>query len=216
MVMVCCLVLGGAGLADTPTDTDTIFVARRGWHIDVGFMVDELALPLRFIRGEFPGARYVFFGFGDRRYLESRNRGVPLMLLALLPGRGLMLGTGLTAGPGTAFGTSQVIALSVPHEAAVRAQGFVWHTLSDSQEVLLRLRDSEHRAPVGMPGPYEGSSFFDSRGRYSAAHTCNTWAAEVLAQVGVPLPSRRIIFAGQLWRRLERLEAQQRTLPVPN
>lgn len=216
-----CAVASAQTAADAQSDTNTLFVARRGWHIDVGFAVGELAAPLRLIAGEFPGARYVFFGFGDRRYLMARHRRAPLMLLALFPGRGLILGTGLTAEPAAAFGTSEVIALKVPRHGAVRAQAYVWHALTDAEESLLQLRDRAHRAPVGMPGPYEGSSFFDSRGRYSAAHTCNTWAAEVLAQSGAPVGSGEIVFAGPLWRRLERIDVSQRAavntraLPTP-
>jgi len=211
--LVGCLLQGGAACAqpavDAAVDTNTVFVVRRGWHIDVGFAVGELAPPLGVMAGEFPGARYVFFGFGDRRYLMARHRGAPLMLLALFPGPGLILGTGLTVRPELAFGSSEVIAVKVPRDGALRAQGFVWHALTDAEESVLRLRDAAHRGPVGIPGPYEGSSFFDSRGRYSAAHTCNTWAAEVLAQSGVPVGSGEIVFAGPLWRRLERIEEVQ-------
>jgi len=213
MVMVACLIGGGAAFAQTATgseaDTDTLFVARRGWHIDVGFRVGELAQPMSLLGGEFPGASYVFFGFGDRRYLMARNRATPLMLLALIPGRGLILGTGLRAAPDAAFGRSEVMTLSVPRDGALRAQAFVWEALTDAQQSLLRLRDTSHRGPVGIPGPYEGSSFFESRARYSAVHTCNTWAAEVLSQAGVPLRSGHIIVAGQLWRQLERIQATQ-------
>jgi len=206
--LVCCLLSSGSAFADT------VIVARRGWHIDVGFSVGELAQPLRVIAGEFPGAQYVFFGFGDRRYLQARHHRAPLMLLASFPGPGLILGTGLRTVPAAAFGQSQVIALSVPRDGALRAQAFVWHALSDAQQSMLRLRDTEHRTPVGIPGPYEGSSFFDSRDRYSAAHTCNTWAAEVLAQAGVPVSSNDIIFAGQLWGQVERIAVDQRAPPL--
>jgi len=218
MVLVGCLTVAGAAfaqaLSDSTADTDTLFVARRGWHIDVGFRVGELTEPMNLFAGEFPGARSVFFGFGDRRYLMARNRGLPLMLLALIPGRGLILGTGLSAAPDAAFGSSEVIALEVPRDGALRAQEFVWDALSDAQQSMLRLRDITHRGPVGIPGPYEGSSFFESRRRYSAVHTCNTWAAEVLVQAGMPLRSGGIIAAGQLWRRLKHLQATQRALPT--
>ncbi len=216
--LVGCLWLGGAAsaptvaCADTDANTNTVFVVRRGWHIDVGFAVDELAEPLRVIAGEFPGARYVLFGFGDRRYLMARHRGVPLLLMALFPGPGLILGTGLTVAPEVAFGRSQVIALKVPRDGALRAQALIWQTLTDAEEAVLLLRDAAARGPVGIPGPYQGSAFFDSRDRYSAAHTCNTWAAEVVAQAGVPVASGELVFAGQVWRRLQRISPQQ---PLP-
>ncbi len=175
---------------------DTVLVARRGWHIDVGFAVAELADPLNAMERDFPAARYLFFGFGDRRYLMSRHRGAPVMLRSLWPGPGLILVTGLTAPPAAAFGEPHVIALSVPRAGSLRAQAFIWDALSDYPRAAI-----DH--PI--PGPYEGSAFFESRRRYSAAHTCNTWAAEVLAGAGLPVQSGGIIFAHQLWRRVTRL-----------
>jgi hypothetical protein len=55
---------------------------------------------------EFPGAQYLFFGFGDRHYLLAKNRGAPVALAALWPGRGMFLATGLTSAPSVAFGDS--------------------------------------------------------------------------------------------------------------
>lgn len=183
---------------------DTLIVARRGWHIDVGFPVDELAPPLDSMDGELPGASSIFFGFGDRRYLMSRHRGAPVLLRALWPGAGLILATGLHAAPAAAFGASHVVALSVSREGSLAAQAFVWDAMTEEQRLALQSRD----APVGIPGPYEGSAFFESRRRYSALHTCNTWAAEVLVHAGLPLRSGGVLFAGQLWRRVTRLGVQ--------
>ncbi len=175
---------------------DTLLVVRRGWHIDVGFAVEEMADPLQAVQRDFPGAHSLFFGFGDRRYLLSRDRGAPVLLRALWPGPGLILATGLSATPAAAFGASHVIALDVTREGSLRAQAFIWDALTDDQRTALD-------RPI--PGPYEGSVFFESRRRYSAAHTCNTWAAEVLAAAGLPVKSGGIVFAGQLWRRVIRL-----------
>lgn len=197
-----------------PAVADTLIVARRGWHIDVGFAAVDMARPLAAMEGEFPGARYVFFGFGDRRYLESRRRGAPDSLRALWPGPGLILATGLKAEPAAAFGASHVIALPVSREASLRAQAFVWDAMTETQQEALRHWDAKTSdpgsAPVdapGIPGPYGGSVFFESGQRYSAAHTCNTWAAEMLVRAGLPLHSHGVVFAGQIWGRVTRLTA---------
>jgi len=131
-----------------------LYVVRRGWHIDVGFRVDDLQPPLRALNTEFAGARYLIFGFGDRHYLMARNYQSFELLAALWPGPGLMLVTGLTASP---------------------------------------------------PGPYDGSRYFGARARYSALHTCNTWAAEAIRAAGWPVHTGAVIFAGQLWRQLRHL-----------
>jgi hypothetical protein len=66
-----------------PQDSAVIYVARRGWHVDIGFAAADLQPPLKSLMDEFPGAQYLFFGFGDRHYLLAKNRGAPVLLAAL-------------------------------------------------------------------------------------------------------------------------------------
>lgn len=70
-----------------------IFVARRRWHVDVGFAAADLGAPLDALAAQFPGVKYLFFGFGDRRYLMAKHQALPAMLgnshLQYLGGRGV-------------------------------------------------------------------------------------------------------------------------------
>ena len=63
--------------------------------MDVGFAAEALRPPLAEVMQGFPRSRYVFFGFGDRRYLLAKNRGAPTLLEALWPGAALILVTTL-------------------------------------------------------------------------------------------------------------------------
>jgi Protein of unknown function (DUF2459) len=172
-----------------------IYVARRGWHIDVGFAASDIRSPLDALAAQFPGLQYLFFGFGDQHYLESKNRNGPVLLAALWPGRALLLATGLSASPQQAFEESQVIMLHVTEQESRDAQEFVWQSLAQ---------------PVShSPGPYEGSLYFPARAKYSAAHTCNTWAAETLAAASLPIHSSGVVFAGQLWSQVRHLQDKQ-------
>ncbi len=187
--------LWAAPVAATEADHAMIYVVRRGWHVDVGFSAADLRPPLDALAAEFPGLEYLFFGFGDEHYLEAKNHGPPVLLAALWPGRALVLATGLTASPQQAFGGEHVIALHVTDQQLRDAQAFVWNTLTQ---------------PVShSTGPYEGSLYFPAVPKYSAAHTCNTWAAEVLAAAALPIRSSGVIFAGQLWSELRRFEKKQ-------
>ena len=187
-----------------------IYVARRGWHVDVGFAASDIGTPLGAIARQLPGARYLFFGFGDRRYLMSAHHGAPAMLTALWPGAGLILVTGLTTVPGEAFGAGHVIRLAVSQSQRMAAQQFIWRSLqvpgSESPDGIV---------PVFARGPYEGSVYYASRARYSALHTCNTWVAELLEALGLPVRSKGVMLAGQLWHQVRRLAAAQ-SLPAPN
>jgi hypothetical protein len=180
-----------------------IYVARRGWHIDVGFAASELTPPLSGLAANFPGARYLFFGFGDRRYLMAKDRRSPSMLAALWPGKALILVTGLVGTPAEAFGGAHAVRLRIAAEQSLAAQEYIWRSLESTA------------SPTGDPlrmverGPYDGSLYFAARPRYSALHTCNTWAAEVLRKAGLPVRTRGVLFVGQLWRQTERLASAE-------
>lgn len=190
--------LAGATVAPSeaaPARDITLYVVRRGWHIDLGFAADDLLQPLKNVSEQFPEARFVTFGFGDRRYLHVRNPAFPNMLAALWPGDGLMLVTALRGTPQQAFGETEVVALTLPASKIMAAQ----------QSIAAAFSLQDGRPQSDGPGPYEGSAYWRSSLRYSAAYTCNTWAAQVLASAGLPLPVRGVVFAGQVWRPVRRL-----------
>ncbi|MGA2188715.1 MAG: DUF2459 domain-containing protein [Steroidobacteraceae bacterium] len=184
-----------------------VYLARRGWHVDVGFAVASLTAPLDAVAREFPGARYLFFGFGDRRYLMAKHRNMPALLAALWPGKGLILATALGATPADAFGAAQVIEIRISPAQLLAAQDFIWRSLGD------RDLPSTDALPVAAPGPYEGSLYLSARPGYSAFHTCNTWAAEALGRAGLPVHSAGVLFAGQLWRQARKAAAEKSQPP---
>ena len=188
--------------------TSVIYVARRGWHIDIGFSAGDLQPPLQSLTGEFPGVRYLFFGFGDQRYLLAKHQSGPVLLAALWPGRALVLATGLKAPPEEAFGPAHVLALKVTLEQLQSAQAYIRRSLRS------QISDSADNAVAAYArGPYEGSLYFTATSRYSAFHTCNTWVAEALEAAALPIHSAGVIFAGQLWSQVRHLSQQGGFVP---
>jgi hypothetical protein len=186
--------------AEAPARSALIYVVRRSWHIDIGFAADDMNLPLQSLTKEFPQVRYLFFGFGDRRYLLSKSSAGPTLLLALWPGRAMLLATALESEPQAAFGAPHVIALTVTAQQALDAQAFIWQTL-DRQTSDSGIETVNSYAA----GPYEGSWYFSATPTYSALHTCNTWAAEALKAAGLPIHSTGVVLAGQLWTQVRHL-----------
>jgi hypothetical protein len=188
--------------------TTVIFVARRDWHIDIGFAAPDLKAPLDALIGQFPGVRYVFFGFGDRHYLMAKSQNVPAMLAAVWPGPGLVLITGLIADPTQAFGADQVIELRASASQALRVQAFIARTMERGDAPVSGDPPANSTAVTPYArGPYEGSLYFTAIPRYSALHTCNTWAAEALQAGGLPVRSAAVVFAGQLWGQVRKVAA---------
>ncbi len=172
-----------------------MFVSRRGWHIDVGFAADELG-ELQSVRDELPSARFISFGFGDRYYLLHRNASFPGVFAALWPGRGLVLITALQDAPQRAFGAKNVAAVRISAAQARALQQFIRASLQTPAQKV-------------ADGPYPDAAFLASTVSYSAINTCNTWAAKALAAAGLPVSSRGVVFAGQLWRQVQRIAAVQ-------
>ncbi len=150
-----------------------------------------LGPALRPLAGEFPGAATLLVGFGDRTFVQSRgHRWFGDWLLALLPGQGAMLVTGLSVAPAQAFAARDMVTLA----------------LTDAQwEGLQRFVRASFSPPDGMPallaeGPYEGSRFFASALTYDLLDTCNTWTAEALRAAGQTVPVDFSLFAGQVMR----------------
>jgi Protein of unknown function (DUF2459) len=191
----------GAAVAGSAKST-VIYVVRRGWHIDVGFAAADIQPPLNSVAGQFPGVRYLFFGFGDQHYLLAKDHNAPVSLGALWPGAGMILVTALKSSPQDAFGTVHVVALAVTEEQMRNAQAFIWRSLGGVQPYAA--------------GPYEGSLYFTATPRYSGLHTCNTWAAQSLAAAGLPIHSGGVLFAGQLWGQVRRLEKKQSAASLNN
>jgi len=191
-------------------DATTIYLIRRAWHTDVGFASNDLAPPLATVGRDFPAARYLVFGFGDRRYVLADKRNSLGTAASLWPGPGLVLVTGLTASPQIAFGPSNVIELRVtrPHAQAIAA--FVWDSMAPQDGAVKAF----------AAGPYGGSLFYAAEQRYSAVQTCNTWTAEALRTGGLPFHSTGIALASQVWQQgqaaLARAQANPITSPAPS
>lgn len=181
-------------MAAGPVPAGAVYLVRRGWHVDIGFATSQLPMPLASLGADFPGARYLVFGFGDRRYLLAPQRNTFNMIAASWPSPGLVLATGLTASPDVAFGPEHVIMLRVRPEQARIAAMLVWASLAH-----------DNGTAAVAPGPYPGSRFYGAVVKYSAANTCNTWAASILHDAGLAVHSRGVVFASQLWRQARRI-----------
>lgn len=181
----------------TGAPPQTVYVVHRGWHTDLGFPAGELEPEFQTqMQNDFPGARYLVFGFGDRRYVLAHDKTIFQMLGAMFPGAGLVLATGLSATPQAAFGETEVATLDLFPAQAAAIREFVW-------------RSFERRAGAALHpyarGPYAGSLFYAASLRYSGLYTCNTWTAEALAAAGLPIRARGVLFAGQVWDRVRAL-----------
>lgn len=176
-----------------------VYIARRGWHIDIGLAVSDLTPPLDAVADNFVGVRYIFFGFADKHYLSAKNHNAPTLLAALWPGGAVILVTALSGSPDEGFGESNVIPLTLRADQMRALRTFLWNSLVATGQKLSVYRE----------GPYEGSAYYLGRAKYSAFRTCNTWAAQALRAAGLRVHTSGVIFAGQLWSQARRLRRDE-------
>jgi uncharacterized protein (TIGR02117 family) len=177
-----------------------IYVVGRGWHTDIGLPVDEVGHPLAALERDYPGIRYMVFGYGERAYLMTRNAGSGEMLAALFPSRSAILMTALRAPPTEAFAGHDVVTLRLTQDGVDRMAELIWRALEKTADgSAYRLAD----------GPYPGSAFYASNETYDAFHTCNTWTALLLRDGGLPVDPHGVLFAGQVMQQVMRIAAIQ-------
>jgi uncharacterized protein (TIGR02117 family) len=203
------LALAGAGCARSrhsvemppATTAGVVHVVFRGWHTDIGLPIDEVGGQAGTgLQRDFPGARYLVFGFGERAFYLNARPAFGDMLLALLPGPGAVLVTALNTTPDEAFGSDNVVELRLTQAGMDGTTRFVSASLdSDGTGQPRRIAD----------GPYPGSLFYATSLKYHAFYTCNAWTAEALARGGLPIIPTGTLFAGQIMEEARRLAEAQ-------
>jgi uncharacterized protein (TIGR02117 family) len=195
--LACCAVMPAD--APVPDGEATIYVVGRGWHTDVGLPVSEVSRPLASLERDFPGVRFMVFGFGEREFYMAHNEGSGEMLAALLPSKSAILMTALNTVPTEAFSDHTVVALHLPPAGVERIVARLWDGLE---------KQADGSAERLANGPYPGSMFYAARETYDAFHTCNTWTALVLRDGGLPI-NTHVLFASQVMQQVSRIAALQ-------
>jgi uncharacterized protein (TIGR02117 family) len=174
---------------EAPVGGFTIFLVAAGWHTEIVLPVDAIHAPLQAVTPEFPGARYLSFGWGERNYYMARSPTVGDAMSALFPGPAVLLVTPLYSPPRESRADAQVFELGLSTAGLERLSSYLWTAFEKSG-------DGTPRRLAAGPAP--GSAFYAATGTYSASYTCNTWTAEGLRVGGVPVSPAGVVFVGQL------------------
>lgn len=175
----------------------TIDVVERDWHTDICIRTDDADARLLQLTVGYDGSRFLCFGFGDRAYLLSRERGPMTLISALLPGEGAILLTILRDTPAAAFGADNVVRLGITEDGISQLRQF----LGDA------VRTDGAGKPIGLGnGPYEGGLYFAATATYAGFYTCNTWTAHGLRTAGLPVAGP-VLFAEGVMRQVRQIAA---------
>lgn len=175
-----------------------IGVLIAGWHTGIVLPVWELG-PLRPLLRADPGARYVSFGWGNRRFYMSGHPGPGDAIAALFRSPSTVLVQ-------PAATPSDLTASDIHIHWLCTGRDQVWRVDRYIEQSMVRPR---HPVDLG-PGPFPDSRFYASTAHYSAVHTCNTWTAAALEYAHLPISATGVLFSGQVDGRVSGLRACRR------
>lgn len=179
--------------------SEPIWVLDSGWH--TGLIVPSKELSGWFhTRLQTAHARYLMFGWGNRKFYMTPKPTIGMDIAALFPSKSVVLIEGCKRTPRACYTDAvKLRKLRVSRDGLKRLDTYLSRSLATGA----------HQQPIPLgPGPDPGSEFYASGLTYDAFHTCNTWTAEALHAAGLPVAYHGVIFAGQLWRQINKTPAE--------
>ncbi|MFO8024910.1 MAG: DUF2459 domain-containing protein [Pseudomonadota bacterium] len=155
-----------------------IYLVSHGWH--AGIVIEREAIPAGLLpeQADFPDARYLEIGWGDRDYYTrwDSHRG-HLLKAGLWPTSSVLHLVGFSEPVTDYFPHSEIIYLELSRDGFARMCRYL-----DA-----RFARDNGSATALQPGLYGESRFYPSRDTYHLFNTCNVWTARALRAAGCPV-----------------------------
>ena len=165
------------------------------WHSGIVLPRAELG-PLASLLGH-PRAKYLGFGWGNRRFYMATHPGPGDAIAALFRSPSALFVQEVATPADLSTSDARVQWLCADRDEVWRVVSYIEGSLS---------RPGGKPIDLG-PGPLSQSRFYSSVAHYSAVHTCNTWTVAALQYAGLSVRAGGVIFASQARRRIQELRA---------
>ena len=185
-------------------NTSTVSVVSDGWHAAIvvprAQLVETGLVPEA---RDFPKARFIEFGWGDRAFYPAREKTLGMTLdAALRTTPAIMHIAGFSRSPELVYGDANVVSIAMTRQTFRHMISFLDSYFD---------REEGSRSPPVAPGLRPDSNFYLARGGFHLFNNCNTWAARILRAGGVNLSSTGVITASQL---MSQLRAKHRSSSI--
>lgn len=188
----------GATVAPSADDAApaTIYIVGHGLHAGLVIGRADLAAGLMPEAADFPDARYLEIGWGDREYYMAPDPSLWVGLKAVLvPTPSALHVVGFDTPVDAYFPASTIVELRLSAAAMDR--------LARRIDASFERGAGSRAAPLG-PGQYGDSRFYPSHEKFHLLMTCNAWLAHVLRAAGIDVSPRPAMTAGALIEQLRR------------
>lgn len=172
-----------------------VSVVSDGWHAAIVVprmqLVETGLVPEV---GEFPQARFIEFGWGDRAFYPARKKTLGMTLdAAFRPTPAIIHIAGRIRSPELIYGDANVVSIAMTRQTFRHMIGVL--------DSYIDRREGGRSYPVAS-GLHPNSNFYLARGGFHLFNNCNTWTARILRAGGVNLSPVGVITAGQLMSQL--------------
>lgn len=178
------------------TDVETIFIAKHTWHTGIIFSKETANSYLPAIKDDFPDARYLEVGWGDRDFFTAPKGTVGLALKAvLIPTKSVLHVMPLDTHPFWYFDEGELIELTISNQGLVNLTQRINNSFaldSDSKNIKV-----ENKSTIG-------GQFYLSNEKYHGFKTCNVWIAKAIKETGLPVRSFFALTSKNVMSQVER------------
>lgn len=171
-----------------------VFIVHNSWHAAIVLAKSDLAEIAMPELVDFPTARFIEFGWGDKDYFPDPQSGVLTAIKAALWSSGSVIHlVGLSDSVENFYRGASITELRLSETAYRRLADYLDKTFA---------RDRSLGRARAAPGLFSYSYFYPANGKFSLLRTCNSWVAEALEQAGLPISATWVITAGSLQSQL--------------
>lgn len=189
--------------ADSASSTHSVYVVRRGFHTGIALRADDWPDRTGRLLQDFPGARYLEFGWGDAAYYQAQEKTIGMTLAAVFwPTESVMEVIGLDAVSTRRSEDYEAVEVSLSDAG--------WHALIAS---IVRSFAGDKITPTGTTFTTAAgqSRFYHARGHFYFPRMCNRWTAERLKSASCPIQAWSVVTASRIMREARRFGAQPGT-----
>jgi uncharacterized protein (TIGR02117 family) len=157
-----------------------IYIVRHDWHTGLVIQAADVPPHLWPEKADFPEARYLELGWGDRDFYQAIRAGVGILLQAALKSPASVLFViGMPTDVTHYFPHADILEIPLSPRALSELASFVHATYKrDTAGQIIRL---------GPGHNHQHSMFYLAEGEYSLFHTCNSWTSQALQAAGLPV-----------------------------
>jgi uncharacterized protein (TIGR02117 family) len=159
--------------------TKKVYVVNHGWHTGFVISAEDITGKLPLLKERFVNARYLEFGWGEKKFYQAKEITAWLMIRAVIwPSDTVVYVASLPEPSDAYFNNSEVMEICLTSKAFNGLTEFLANSFQ---------RDAAGRIIAVGAENHGNSQFYEGEGDYYLLNTCNKWTAKGLQSAGMDI-----------------------------